>query len=255
MYDIEAKETIWNKRIKECMGNSSQKAVAADMNKRYHQSVTQTTISRWCNVGSIIVTSNGSKKKIGFPSYENMIMIADYFNVSLSYLTGEIDCINYNYNQAVEFTGLTQDTIKGLQSVILPRHRFSHSHAWRINFSAAKLIEKLVTSDFFITLLENINSLDEIYVKKDSSQNEINKIKKKWGKKKFDEAVLHMDDGPLFDTPSPFFTYEELAPVVREIEELNNSLYGEDQQRQYDTDVFKYRIMTTFSKMIDTLYK
>mgnify|MGYP003101579076 CR=1 FL=1 len=82
---IKNKEQTWNSRLKKCIETKgySQKQLAEDFNKRFHTKCTQKDVSRWINVGS-----EQSSGTIGFPSYQNMAYLADFFEVSVAYLTG-----------------------------------------------------------------------------------------------------------------------------------------------------------------------
>lgn len=52
-------------------------------------------VSRWLNSGN-----KASAGTIGFPKYETMTMIADFFGVDVGYLTGETDETSFDLEHA-----------------------------------------------------------------------------------------------------------------------------------------------------------
>lgn len=86
MNDIEKlREETWNKRLKACIeknGYTSQISFIKSFNKKYGTSCTQKDVSRWIHVGELKTEkSNDTAKattKIGFPSYLNMLHLADF---------------------------------------------------------------------------------------------------------------------------------------------------------------------------------
>lgn len=87
MNDIN-KAQCWCNRLYKLMKekNYTQKSFLKEYKEKYGGG-TQANISRWLRVGSKI--ENG--KTIGFPSYETMSNLADFFGVSVGYFIGETD--------------------------------------------------------------------------------------------------------------------------------------------------------------------
>lgn len=99
-----------NKMMKE--RNYTQKTFLKEYKEKYGGG-TQANISRWLRVGSKI--ANG--KTIGFPSYETMLNLADFFGVSVGYLTGETDYESFEMEKACEFLGLEEDGVKAIKGI------------------------------------------------------------------------------------------------------------------------------------------
>lgn len=57
------------------------------------------------------------ERGISNPDYKTLIQIADYYDVSLDYLTGRTDFKNADYQQITIETGLTENTIKYIRSM------------------------------------------------------------------------------------------------------------------------------------------
>lgn len=114
-----SREEMWNKRLKECMdrNNLTQDSFAEALSRKYgmKKNISQKTVSRWLNVGSKIKSG-----KIGFPKFESIILIADFFNVDVGYLIGEIDEDTFVMKDASSFTGLESDAIKSIRTITQP---------------------------------------------------------------------------------------------------------------------------------------
>lgn len=58
------------------------------------------------------------EKEIGFPSYESMLNIADFFGVTVGYLTGETDFEKFDMEKACQTIGIDKETGKAMQSIV-----------------------------------------------------------------------------------------------------------------------------------------
>lgn len=85
-------------RLRELRGKKSQRQCASDLNVKF------TNYNKW-------------ESGINIPNYKTLIDIADYYNVSLDYLTGRTDFKNADYQQATIETGLTENALKGLSQL------------------------------------------------------------------------------------------------------------------------------------------
>lgn len=99
---------LWRERLKHCMEERglTQLSFASQLNKQYLTRYHQKDVSRWLNTGNR--TASG---EIGFPKYETMTMIADFFGVDVGYLTGETDERTFDMSQACAYTGLDSTSI------------------------------------------------------------------------------------------------------------------------------------------------
>ena len=114
---LEKKEDIWRERFKLLMEEKgyTQKTFLREYKKRYGGG-TQANVSRWLRVGNI-VQKDGIAKKIGFPSYETMLNIADLFGVTIGYLTGETNFESFEMEKACQHFGIDEDTGKALHDI------------------------------------------------------------------------------------------------------------------------------------------
>lgn len=85
-------------RLQELRGNISQRKCAENLGVRF------ANYNKW-------------EKGTNIPNYRTLIQIADYYNVTLDYLTGRVDYNDKSYKNACEQTGLTENAIKGIQQL------------------------------------------------------------------------------------------------------------------------------------------
>lgn len=102
----EKKAEIWCTRFNQLMKEQgyTQKSFLKEYKNKYGGG-TQANISRWLRVGNVI-QKNGISQKIGFPSYENMLNIADFFGVTVGYLTGETIFKTFEMEKACQCIGI-----------------------------------------------------------------------------------------------------------------------------------------------------
>ena len=67
-------------------------------------------MSRWTNIGSA-----NRNQKIGFPKFQTMILIADFFNVDIAYLVGETDYSTFSLKEVSKYIGLDPLSIKKIR--------------------------------------------------------------------------------------------------------------------------------------------
>ena len=105
---------IWNDRLSKLIkeGYGSQKAFALAY-KEKNGTGNQADVSRWVNVGGI--ASKG--ETIGFPEYDTMRRIADFFGVTVGFLTGETDNESFNMQQVCDFLGIDETTAKSIERI------------------------------------------------------------------------------------------------------------------------------------------
>lgn len=118
MSDIfERKAGIWCSRLNQLMKKRgyTQKTFLKEYKSRYGGG-TQANVSRWLRVGHV-TQKNGTAKAIGFPSYENMLNIADFFGVTIGYLTGETDFETFEMEKACQCLGIDENTGKALKDI------------------------------------------------------------------------------------------------------------------------------------------
>lgn len=251
------REDFWNERLKECIakaGYSSQVSFAKAFNAKYKTKCTQKDISRWINVGKRKDETNSKTKEkmqsqIGFPSYQNMLRIADFFDISVSYLTGETNYDTFSYEKASSFIGLSQNCIKELRKIA--NFQVPHSVAWHLRSEPGVILNKLITSDGFLSFIESLDDLDYVYSGPNKEKVLWEDLYKKYDSALINEAIDHMDDHFENGDPEPS---PELCEAIKDVRSAFDKGYDISMQKEYDTDVFKYRLQMSFNRLLETLY-
>ena len=240
------KADIWNERLRKLIENKNyrQKEFAKEFNKRYQTKCTQKDVSRWVNVGT--AQGNGI---IGFPSYQNMLYIADFFEVSVAYLTGETDYADFDFEKTSTFIGLSEKSIRTLRQ--MTNFNAPHSSAWRIHTHSNQIIDNFITSEHFFYLIQALAELDNVYSGPNKEKLAWDAIYQKYYKDLITEALEKRDDHFEEGTPLPS---PELCEAIIAINEAIDIGYEESQKQEYKTDVYRYRLERTFSQLIDNLY-
>lgn len=146
---ISGKQCYWNERLKKCIHDAgyTQESFARNLNKKYETEFTQKTISRWVNLGD---AKNGIK---GFPDFENMVYIADFFGVDIGYLTGETDEDSFSLEKACSYVGLNGEAIKTIREITNPENEANNmSKDMRVAFNKFLVAEGF--PNFFHSLFD-----------------------------------------------------------------------------------------------------
>lgn len=113
MDDInQTRAACWRHRLRKCLNDRglTQVQFVSALNRTYLTKFHQKDVSRWLNIGN--QTANGV---IGFPKYETMMLIADFFGVDVGYLTGETNETSFDLEKASSYTGLSSDAILAIR--------------------------------------------------------------------------------------------------------------------------------------------
>lgn len=100
---LKKKASIWCNRLSKLMKDNgyTQQTFLKEYKDKYDGG-TQANVSRWLRVGNTIKKGD-VVKTIGFPSYENMVNIAEFFGVTIGYLTGETDYESFEMEKSCHF--------------------------------------------------------------------------------------------------------------------------------------------------------
>ncbi|WP_062355029.1 hypothetical protein [Bacillus kwashiorkori] len=117
------KAIYWKIRLKKCMdaGRYTQASFAEALNNKYGTSYGQKDVSRWMNTGA--KNKNG---EVGFPKFDTMHLIADFFSVDVGYLIGETDEISFSVEKACSYMGLNGEAIKAIREITHPENEASY---------------------------------------------------------------------------------------------------------------------------------
>ena len=159
---LNERERSWCDRLNNLMKERGYNQVSflKEYKKKYGGG-TQANISRWLRVGNKI--ENG--KKIGFPSYETMVKLADFFDVSVGYLTGETDYESFSMEKTCKFMNADEIIMKAIKGIISGKNIGIFGEYSANEYRA--VFKYLVTSNSFYNFLEEVQKYaDEVYHQK-----------------------------------------------------------------------------------------
>lgn len=183
----------WNTRLKEMLDKKgyTQKQFANRLNEQYGTQFTQPMVNEWLSVGGEREKSDGTRRKIGFPVYTNMILIAQFLNVDVGYLTGETDAETFTLKKVCDFTKLTPQSVYAINEIT--GIQFPHTSNGYFSQKRRQILNSLLISDRFSELIYALVDLDETYTQKDTEKILMQELENKLGKELFDTAVKNCD--------------------------------------------------------------
>lgn len=151
MHDLSIRKAMfWKTRLKECIdaGKYTQASFAEALNNKYGTSYGQKDVSRWLHAGDEI-----KKGEVGFPKYDTMVLIADFFNVDIGYLTGETDEDTFSLDKACSYIGLNGEAIKVIREITEIEKKTSYFGKYRRD-TFNKVLAAKGFPDFFESLYD-----------------------------------------------------------------------------------------------------
>lgn len=244
---IEKKAKCWNSRLQECLKDKelTQIAFADKLNERYGTHFTQVTVSDWLNIGN-----QRGKRKIGFPKYENMALIADYLEVDLGYLTGETDAETFTLEKVCDYTNLEPQAIKAITQITgTGTSRPNQSY---FSQKRKQILNSLLTANGFLELVYALLDLDETYAQKDHEKDIWQHLENELGKKLLDTAIKFRDI-TAEDDEAGTLTDEEWE-AIKAFNAVESECYGFSQSFKREIVYNRFAIQETMTLLINELY-
>ena len=189
MNDIEYNRAqCWCSRLHKLMKekNYTQKSFLKEYKEKYGGG-TQANISRWLRVGSKI--ENG--KTIGFPSYETMSNLADFFGVSVGYLLGETDYESFEMENVCKFLGLEEETVKAIKGITFGENMGIGANSMSSEYKSA--FRYILTASSFPVFIKEAREYAENVYRLKHPIKYMDIVSAKMRKDLFDLAVQCMD--------------------------------------------------------------
>ena len=189
MNDIEYNRAqCWCSRLHKLMKekNYTQKSFLKEYKEKYGGG-TQANISRWLRVGSKI--ENG--KTIGFPSYETMSNLADFFGVSVGYLIGETDYESFEMEKVCKFLGLEEETVKAIKGITFGENMGIGANSMSSEYKSA--FRYILTASSFPVFIKEAREYAENVYRLKHPIKYMDIVSAKMRKDLFDLAVQCMD--------------------------------------------------------------
>lgn len=150
---LREKAMCWKTRLKELLEEEryTQASFAEALNNKYGTCYGQKDVSRWLNTGAKI--KNG---EVGFPKYDTMVLVADFFSVDVGYLTGEIDEDTFSLEKACSYLGLNGEAIKVIREITEPENKDSFFSKYR-----RETFNKVFSANGFPNFFESLYDLHQ----------------------------------------------------------------------------------------------
>lgn len=260
---IEA-QSNWNNRLYDQMNKKgcSQTGLAKELNINYNDSSTQTTIYRWLHVGEKL---NGAK---GFPTYENMMKIADFFNVDVGYLTGETDAESFTIEKAADFLGLSIDATNAIKDFTNKQSGITKNKIFSRNY--IEMLNLVLTSKSFKDVLVALHDYKEAYEMIQKEEPDFfYELKEKYSPQvieiatKLDEIPYYKNNSEYKEYKDEYFTEglpeltEELRSALADIQFAFNNVYKwqyEQEQYRKNALAYRYELQEAVTKLLDSIF-
>ena len=188
---LKKKASIWCNRLSKLMKDNgyTQQTFLKEYKDKYDGG-TQANVSRWLRVGNTIKKGD-VVKTIGFPSYENMANIAEFFGVTIGYLTGETDYESFEMEKSCQFLGIDEETCKSIKNVVSGK-----ANRFHLASEYGAVIKYLFTANEFPIFVEKVREYAENIYRQSHPIDNIKIVQKKFKKDIVDLAVqcLNYDD-------------------------------------------------------------
>lgn len=244
-----------NKMMKE--RNYTQKTFLKGYKEKYGGG-TQANISRWLRVGSKI--ANG--KTIGFPSYETMLNLADFFGVSVGYLTGETDYESFEMEKACEFLGLEEDGVKAIKGITSGEcvNRFEKNMVHEYT----SVLRYILTARSFNAFIKEAREYAESVYRQKHPISYMDRAAAKIKKDVLEQAYQCMEYQCIADDEygviddfkeNNIEPTEELLKAIKTLKAAQDSDYNEEQNREQRVKLSEYELQKIYFELIKELIK
>lgn len=241
----------WNERLKKLLDQKGYKQTqfAEMLNKKYNTNFTQPMVSDWLTVGSERERS-GKKKILPFPSYPTMLLIAEFLNVDVGYLTGETNEETFILEKACDFMQLTSDSINVIRK-ITDANYFGNRNGF-FSQERRKVLNALLTAKRFEELIYALIDLDKVYIQKNTETVSIQELEEKLGKDLFDTAVKNHDMTEFDDNTADLTDREREA--IKEFNSFLDENFAASENFRYNMGYHRYTIQETMTLLLNDLY-
>lgn len=253
MHDVVVRKSlIFGKRLGFLMQSHhlSKNKLATDMGELYGIGYTHNDVRRWLQSGQIPEKPYKDPERILMPSYETIILIADYFGVDVGYLLGEIDNSTYEFNQAESFTGLSEESLRTIRNMTINESECFHA-VQAYPFEVIPVLNTLLSSEELFPLVRAFIDIHEHYHEPDGKKKLYTQLVDEFGKELIDEAIAyvksHHDD--ITDQPR-----DELVTAINRYSEYDGKCYEYDENRTFMNKVLHYELQRAFTIYVEHFF-
>ena len=243
----ESTESIWNKRVTKRMEELklSQRAFIKRYREKFHTG-SQSDVSKWTHIGEKDSKTGNPRK---FPEFETMKKIAEVLGVSIGYLIGETDYETFELERASEYTGLSQESIKGIRKITHGKTREYR----KFNPHIANALEILLNTPYLVEYLANMCEVAEAINDERHATGYFESVKKEIPENIMDD-VWHLwyDPEDAIENLEIEAT-EEKWDYVKKVDDAMDHDRVQSQSIDLNLKASKYALSETHIKMIDDI--
>lgn len=181
------------------------------------------------------------------PPIENLLKLCELFDCELGYLLGESGYEKGSRleTQICDKIGLTPEAIKTLEYITSPQSRFNSGYEAE---SYRRILNSLITSGEFVSLMEALHFLDDCGQKEQSLDDELSST--------FDELIIQAAFDAKFGTDD--YEHDTSLPhLPAEVTAAMNMIdknIDEKQTLNYSTKVARYELNEAFMLLINDVF-
>ena len=242
----------WNKRLDETLKKRgySQHKFKTELNERYGTNFTQAMISDWLHVGESPRRSDGTERRIGFPVYTNMLIIADFLNVDVGYLTGETDMETFTVEKVSKYTNLSEEAINSVLKITGNERSCIN---WGYHSEKYKcVLNNLLTSSEFAEFVKALGDMEDVYAEKKKTQQPLEALCEELGNELFDVACKY--NGSCAEELEGLNLSEEEINAIILFDKVQDDCRSLYLKNEYDIKVCKYSVQEALTLLINRLY-
>lgn len=242
---IDAFGQLWNKNLERCiMERGYSRETFAMLYKHKYGTGNTTDVYRWLNVGNMYGSAG---KRIGFPSFDTMKRIADFFGVSVGYLVGETDFQTFDMERACRYLGIDESAGSAIR-VITNSGKTSPVVLAEEHTAALNCILSADSFKNFISVIcECAASID----KHNNLENHYEKVKREMPPDLFALAFeWRYYDGEM-DIPDAPEPTPEFLDAIHSINDAIDEDFHQSLDADRDIKVAKYSLYEGYMRLID----
>ncbi len=237
---------IWNQRLLELIETryNSQKAFAQAYKEEYGTG-NQADVSRWVNVGN----ESEKGKVIGLPSYDTMRRVADFFGVTVGYLTGETDYTNFDMERACNYFGIDGTTGTAIRRITKLEGATRFEKFEKENYG--RILCHLLTVDSFEDFLGSIGKCAEAIYRQKHPVDPMNSPKvRNIPSDILDVAIKYHDICYADEIEDPAEITDEVVAAIHIINDAVDEAYNQQFALEENVKVVKYDLQEKYFQLI-----
>ena len=242
---------IWNERLSSLIDEryGSRKAFVEAYKNRYGIGNTADA-SRWVNVGG-----KASKDEvIGFPSYDTMRRIADFFGVTVGYLTGETDYNSFEMERACSYLGIDQSAGTAIERIAKQKGMSRFERYEKENYGSALCY--LLAAGSFEDFIGGICQYAEAAFRQANPIDHLNGPKIQTIKPEIlDLAIKYKDIFCEEEIDDPAEITDEVVDAIHILNDAEDRDYNQQFVLEQNMKLAKYELQERYFRLIEEILK